>query len=59
MGTGCSWLNGYLESAAAAHLVKRQLVVCKFEDIGDHALRADLAAIEVGNCTREAVCLRE
>lgn len=55
----CSGLDGDLERTTAVHLVQCLLVVGKREDVGDHALGADLAAIEVCNGAREAVRLGE
>jgi hypothetical protein len=42
-----------------SHLVEGLLEVSQLEDVGNHALRLDLTAVEVLNGTREAVGLRE
>ena len=55
----CSGLDADLERAAAVHLVERGLVVLELENIRDHALDPNLAAVKVRNGTREAEGLGE
>ena len=54
-----SRLDADLECAPAVHLVERLLVVLELEDVGDHALDVNLAAVEVCDGAGEAVRLRE
>ena len=55
----CSGLDADLERATAVHLVERLLVVLELEDVGNHALDVDLAAVEVCDGAGKAVRLRE
>lgn len=58
-GRGYLGLDDDLDRSAAVHLVERGLVVFELEDVRDHALDVDLAAVEVRDGAREAVRLRE
>ena len=52
-----SRLDGNFEGTTTIHLVQRRLVLFELEDICDHTLHVDFAAVKVGHGTREAICL--
>jgi hypothetical protein len=52
-----SWLDRNLQRSSAIHLVQSKLIVLELEYIRHHSLHFDLAAIEVCDCSWEAVCL--
>lgn len=51
--------NADLECPTAVHLVKCLLIIVELELVGHHSSRFNFAAVEIRNCAREAVRLRE
>jgi len=51
------WLDRDLQRSSAIHLVQGQLIILQLEYIRNHSLYLDLSAIEVCDCSWEAVCL--